>query len=281
MASLYILGGWVTQIESNDSYVAGITLTPELLQSSWIQFRVYDTRDFMGIRVNRTAIYRSSYNSISPAQIELELVENLIYPNVNDKFTTKFLVKGNASAYKDVFTHMSGLNTSTKPPLMFDVNLHTEWNNSSVNISYPMAEIASQVNTGQIKLGGILDLQLSAYSGPHALHSDIMFGRRFSVSLSDIQSAVPPNTTGIYSLPVTTLLQPPFKSIWCGGIGNPRPVVTLEKETAPNTVEIMTADVSIMRDEFSVSGAYTISANDPNVEGKYTCRYVYDTRHIL
>ena len=235
----------------------------------------------MGIRFNRTAIYHSSYESISPAQIELELVENIIYPSANDNFTTTFLVKGNVSTYTDVFTHISGLNMSAEPPLVFDMNLHSKWNNSAMDKSSSVAEIVSEVNTGQIKLGGILDLQLSAYSGPHALHSELMFGRRYSVSISDLQSAVPPKTTGVYPLPVRTLLKPPFKSIWCGGIGNPRPVVTLEKETAPNTVEIMTADVSIVRDEFTVSGAYTISANDPNVEGKYTCRYVYDTRRTL
>ena len=230
----------------------------------------------MGIRFNRTALYLPCYGAISPAQIELELVDNIIYPSANDNFTTTFLVKGNVSAYTDVFTHISGLNISTKPPLVFDMNLHSTWNNSAIDKSSSVAEIVSDVNTGQIKLGGILDLQLSTYSGPHALHSELMFGRRYSVSKSDIQSAVPPKTTGVYPLPYRTLLKPPFKSIWCGGVGNPTPIVTLEKETATNSVETLPVDVSLVRDEFTVSVAYTISANDPNVEGKYTCRYDYD-----
>ena len=231
-------------------------------------------RDVLILKVNLTAVLESRHQNIPPMQLSLENPENPIYASRDNRLNTSFLANGNVSEYRNVEAFFSGLNMSAEPPEMFE----TTYNNISVSVKTINAsqmkvdlDISNQYSTH----GGALSLIFISNPDSPGLYTELQFGRVFYVLSNETQTVVHPNTVGLYPLPTRIVLYPPYQSVMCAAMGDPRPgIITLEKHSAVKGVKQLHEDMSVILDDYTHMSAYTLNANDASVEGKYTCRYV-------
>ena len=250
-------------------------IVPELLRSHMLFFRVYDTKDLFVMSVNLSAVHSSSHQKIPSSNLQLDFHE-FARNESTENVKAIFAIKGNVSLISEVECYLSGLNMSSSPPEMFELSSFSHMNVTSNDISGSEKRTVIDIDKIYSQYGGMLSVMLKIHPDSPGLYSHLLFGKQFPILSLDKQTVIAPGSIGLFQIPTRTVLYPPSQSIICGAMGNPRPYITLEKHNVKNMLsEELPEDVSIDMDEFTTMKAYTIEANSSDVEGKYTCRYVY------
>ena len=261
-------------MDENKTYISGVTIAPELLTSYLLYFRVYDTKEFFGISVNLSAVLSSGYQTISSPQLHFGLPK-FDRNSSTGNFKATIDIKRNVTVTDDIECYLTGLNMSTNPPEMFEITSLMHMNVTLKNVSGSEYQAVIDIDRIHTQDGGLLSLLFKIHPDVPGFYSHLHFGKQFSIISLKTQTVIAPNVTGLYQLPARTVLYPPYQTIMCAAVGNPRPDTVLEKHNQNGRkTEGLKEEFNLVMDEFTTETVYTIKANDPDVEGKYTCRYV-------
>lgn len=243
-------------------------------------FRIYGAQDYFEIHLDQRAINVTRHETIAPVEILIEEPNVAIVAPDNENLNISFFVNGNLRQNDYFDTGFSGIHTSVSPPVMFNIRRgrNPGMNFTTSAISDTRIQVSIEIATDLAKYGGLLSLEaimstenmvpMSEYPG---LISRIIFVKSFKVLSSSTKTVVPPNSVALSMQPNVTLLASPSQSVSCSAMGDPRPNVTLGRDTKGGWEELQPHQILTLG-EFSTIKTFLIDANDTEVEGKYICR---------
>ena len=203
-------------------------------------------------------------------------LETPIVASDDEDININFLMTGHFDAKDTVFASLYSLNKteSGTKPIYFITEDSEERIKVTVNKSQD-GDVRVHLNIAAryAKLGGALTFRSDTWK-PSGLINHIFRTRFCNVLSSDTGSVFPSGSLSVLNMRNTTILSKPYQTLECSAHGNPPPNVGVFKEHAHGD-EALVPDMDInLRDLFYAYKTYTIFADDPNVEGKYICRYL-------
>ena len=220
--------------------------------------------------------------TLSDPQISINKPNRDLVAPVNEPFTTFFLVNGNTSGYQFQARAMfQGLNQSDDYLVRryFFARSHSAYLNISwMNISHSQWNVSVEIDNTYSRFGGILSIIMivrpSVYNLQRSFVYDTVYRKDYEI-LSNVTStlvAVQPDWWAQRSIPNMTWIKPPYLTIPCLAMGNPRPdEVVLSKVTEQGYTDVKTL-LYEFRGNYIVEKMYRLSADEPGVEGTYVCR---------
>ena len=241
------------------------------------------------IRVNNDEDYFEAYldinetnhQAIKPVEINFEEFNSTLVAQDNKPLNVSFFADGNLTQVDFFKAIFSGSYISENRPKLFEIRTSSSWYTRYMNLTVSKTSdsrerLSAEIDAEIARNGGMLSLVAKMFPEkmipeyPDRMYN-MEFGRTYKVLSSRTGTVVPPNSVALQMLPNITLLASPVQSISCLAMGDPRPAVTLGRDSKRGWEELQPHQ-SLMTDEFLITKTFRIAANDTGVEGKYTCR---------
>lgn len=263
--------------EQNKTFLARhVVPNPSIVHK--LHIRVYSGQDYFEAYLD---INETNHQAIKPVEIGFEEFNSTIVAQDNKPLNESFFANGNLTQVNFFTAVFGGIYISENRHKLFEIRTPSTWYTRDMNLTVSKTsdskeQLSVEIDEEIARDGGMLSLVARMF--PEKMipeYPDRMyrmeFGRTFKVLSSGTGTIVPPNSVALQMLPNITLLASPVQSISCLAMGDPRPAVTLGRESKRGWEELQPHQ-SLMTDEFLVTKTFRIGASDTGVEGKYTCR---------
>ena len=268
----YITAGWTEYLSDRKIFASGIRLDNNLLDLSSVYLMIISGKDQLALKLRAKFLTQIQSVIVSPTNMRIESLQTPIVASGDDDTNIDFLMTGNVGAIDTVFAALFSLNktaTGTKPIYFYTIDseerIKVTVNKSEDNDLHIHLNIATEY----AKLGGVLSLQSETWKSS-GLINRILRTRTYDVLSRDSGSVFPSGSISVLNMRNTTILSKPYQTLECSAHGNPPPNVGWFKEYGHGEVELVPDMDLILRDNYYAYKTYTIFADDPTVEGKYT-----------